>query len=67
MDRAPWWQQNIHKEILILELHEVSFKTTLDDDELLRKYEIQCQDIHGKFLIALFSCYLILHCMKTYK
>lgn len=48
MERAPWWQQNIHKETLILQFKEITFKTTLDDDELLAEYEIQCEDVHGE-------------------
>lgn len=49
MERAPWWQQNIHKETLILRFQEITLKTTLDDDQLFEKYEIQCQDVHGFF------------------
>ena len=51
MERAPWWQQNIHKEILILQFQEITFKTTLDDDQFFEKYEIQCQDVHGMLLL----------------
>lgn len=49
MDRVPWWQQNIHPEILILEAKDITFNTSLDGDVSQAKYEIQCRDLHGKY------------------
>ncbi|GIX76500.1 autophagy-related protein 2 homolog B [Caerostris extrusa] len=49
MDRVPWWQQNLHPEILILEIKGVTMMTTLDNDVKQSKYEIQCRDLHALF------------------
>ncbi|KAG8189257.1 hypothetical protein JTE90_013785 [Oedothorax gibbosus] len=49
MDRVPWWQQNIHPEVLILEAKDITFNTSLGGDVSQSKYEIQCRDLHGLF------------------
>ncbi|XP_054715680.1 autophagy-related protein 2 homolog B-like [Uloborus diversus] len=52
MERVPWWQQNLHKEILIMELQDVTFNTMMEIDTLCTKYEAQCRDFHGLFQIS---------------
>ncbi|XP_042904044.1 autophagy-related protein 2 homolog B isoform X1 [Parasteatoda tepidariorum] len=52
INRVPWWQQNLHKEILIMELKDVTFCTTLENDSSKAKYEVQCRDFHGLFQLS---------------
>ncbi|XP_023222946.1 autophagy-related protein 2 homolog B-like isoform X2 [Centruroides sculpturatus] len=49
MDRAPWWQRNLRKDLLLLELTGATLTSTLDIDETSYKCEIQCRDAHGLF------------------
>lgn len=56
MDRVPWWQQNLHPEVLILETKDITLKTAVDGDANQSKYEFQCRDLHGNIFI--FVCKL---------
>ncbi|XP_055954080.1 autophagy-related protein 2 homolog B-like [Argiope bruennichi] len=49
MDRVPWWQQNLHPEVLIIESKDVTLMTAVDDDATQSKYELQCRDLHALF------------------
>ncbi|XP_035226109.1 autophagy-related protein 2 homolog A-like [Stegodyphus dumicola] len=52
MERVPWWQQNLHKEILIMVMKDVTFATTVDGALFQTRYEIQCRDFHGLFALS---------------
>lgn len=49
MDRIPWWQRNLRKDLLLLELTEATLTSTLNVDETSYKCEVQCRDAHGLF------------------
>ncbi|GBM63346.1 Autophagy-related protein 2 A [Araneus ventricosus] len=49
MDRVPWWQQNLHPEVLIIESKDITLMTAVDGDASRSKYEFQCRDLHALF------------------
>ncbi|XP_046351358.1 autophagy-related protein 2 homolog A-like isoform X1 [Haliotis rufescens] len=47
--RQPWWQRNLHKEVLILEMKNFTFQTDLGNSGPQQKMEFMCSDISGFF------------------
>ncbi|XP_076360508.1 autophagy-related 2 isoform X2 [Tachypleus tridentatus] len=49
MDRVPWWQHNLRKDLFIAELSEATLSTTISSTDPQVKWELQCFDAHGLF------------------
>ncbi|XP_033110504.1 autophagy-related protein 2 homolog A-like [Anneissia japonica] len=49
IERSPWWKKSVRQEVLFVELADVDLSTTLDSDNLEKKFILRSRQVDGKF------------------
>lgn len=45
INRIPWWKRHVRSDFLLLKLHHTNAHTTIETNQLIRKYCLECHSI----------------------